>query len=73
MTAKLRLGPLPKSDTITLTITISAALKTDLDRYAELHQQLWGDSVDIKRLVPYMLELSMASDRAFRTANRAKR
>ena len=39
MTAKLRLGPIPKTDTVKLTITLQAALKADLDRYAELHAQ----------------------------------
>ncbi len=68
MTNKLRLGPLPKADTVTLTITVSAALKADLDRYAELHAQQWGDAADVRRLVPYMLESFLASDRAFRRA-----
>ena len=44
MTAKLRLGPIPKNDTVKLTITLQAALKADLDRYAELHSQDLGRS-----------------------------
>lgn len=73
MTARLRLGPLPKADTVTLTITRSAALKADLDRYAELHGQHWGGSPDIRRLVPHMLEAFLASDPGYRAGRRATR
>jgi hypothetical protein len=34
---KLRLGPLPDAGTVKLTITLSAPLKAQLDRYAEMH------------------------------------
>lgn len=36
---KLRLGPLPKSEPVKLTVTLSAELKATLDRYAALHSQ----------------------------------
>ena len=35
-TNKLRLGPLPKSETVKLTFACPASLKADLDRYATL-------------------------------------
>ncbi len=71
MTTKLRLGPLPKADTVTLTITVSAALKGSLDRYAELHAQQWGEAADVRRLIPYMLEAFLSSDLGYRKARRA--
>lgn len=66
---KLRLGPLPKTDTVKLPITLTVALKADLDRYAALHAQTWGEPVDATALVPHILEAFIARDRAFRRAN----
>ncbi|KWT87623.1 MULTISPECIES: DUF2274 domain-containing protein [unclassified Variovorax] len=65
-TNKLRLGPLPRSEPVKLTVTLSAELKATLDRYAALHAQTYGERVDAAALVPHMLEAFMARDRAFR-------
>lgn len=64
----LRLGPLPKTETLKLTISLTVELKAQLDRYAELHSQTWGEAVDATALVPHMLEAFMARDRGFRQA-----
>lgn len=65
---KLRLGPLPKTETVKLTITLTTALKTELDRYAALHAQTYGEAVDAVALIPHMLETFMARDRGFKQA-----
>lgn len=65
-TRKLRLGPLPKTETIKLTIALSSKLKTMLDRYATLHSQTYGESVDSAALIPHMLEAFMVRDREFK-------
>ncbi len=65
-TKKLRLGPLPKTESTKLTFACSTSLKADLDRYAALHAQAYGDAVDAVTLIPYMLDAFMAGDRAFR-------
>lgn len=65
-TNKLRLGPLPKTETVKLTFTCPASLKVDLERYAELHSQTYGEPVDAVTLIPHMLEAIMARDRGFR-------
>ncbi|MCK9563581.1 MAG: DUF2274 domain-containing protein [Bacteroidales bacterium] len=65
-TNKLRLGPLPKTETVKLTFTCPASLKEDLERYAELHAQTYGEPVDAVMLIPHMLEAFMARDRGFR-------
>ena len=65
-TSKLRLGPLPKTETIKLTITLTVTLKADLERYAALHAQAYGEPVDAATLIPHMLEAFMARDRGFR-------
>lgn len=69
-TRKLRLGPLPKTETVKLTFTCTASLKAELERYAVLHGQAYGEAVDAMALVPYMLEAFMAQDRGFRSARR---
>lgn len=68
MTAELRLGPLPKTAMVKLTIAIPERLKTDLDRYAELHSKRWGEPIDASALIPHMLEAFIARDRGFRKA-----
>ncbi|MDO8771096.1 MAG: DUF2274 domain-containing protein [Burkholderiaceae bacterium] len=68
MSIRLRLGPLPKLDTVKLTLTIPATLKDDLDRYAALHGQSWGYPIDAIALIPHMLQTFMSRDRGFRQA-----
>jgi hypothetical protein len=65
-TRKLRLGPLPDTLTVKLTFTCGAGLKADLDRYAALHAQTYGEAVDAVALIPHMLEACMVGDRGFK-------
>jgi hypothetical protein len=65
---KLRLGPLPKTDTVKLSVALSVELKGKLDRYAALHGELYGESVDAATLIPHMLESFIARDRGFKHA-----
>jgi hypothetical protein len=67
---KLRLGPLPKIENIKVTFVCPAKLKADLDRYASLHAQTYGDPTDAAALIPYMLEAFIAGDRGFRKKDR---
>ena len=50
---KLRLGPLPKTESVKLTFACPASLKADLDRYASLHAQAYGEAVDAEKLIPH--------------------
>ena len=70
---KLRLGPLPKTESVKVIFSCPAGLKADLDRYAALHAQAYGEAVDAATLIPHMLEAFMAGDRGFRkgTATRS--
>lgn len=72
MTDKLRLGPLPKTEVVRLTIALPAKVKTDLDRYAELYAAAYGEPVDAAALVPHMLASFMERDRAFRRAHQVR-
>lgn len=65
-TKNLRLGPLPKTESIKLTFACPVSLKADLDRYAALHAQAYGETVDAMTLIPHMLEAFIAGDRGFR-------
>ena len=65
-TKKLRLGPLPKTESIKLTFACPASLKADLARYASLHAQTYGKAVDAVTLIPHMLEAFIGRDRGFR-------
>ena len=67
-TSKLRLGPLPKTETVKITIALTSVLKADLERYAALHAQTYGEPVDAATLIPHMLEAFMARDRGFKRA-----
>lgn len=67
-TRKLRLGPLPKAESIKLTFACPARLKADLDRYVALHAQTYGETVDAVTLIPHMLEAFMTGDRGFKRA-----
>lgn len=66
MSDKLRLGPLPKTEVVRLTIVLPAPVKADLDCYAELYASAYGETVDAAALVPHMLAAFMDRDRAFR-------
>ncbi|WP_031755452.1 DUF2274 domain-containing protein [Pseudomonas aeruginosa] len=67
---KLRLGPLPKTESVKLAIVCTAQLKADLDHYAEQHAQAYGEAVDAAMLIPHMLEAFMARDRGFKRRGR---
>jgi len=71
-TRKLRLGPLPRTASVKLTFTCPASLKTNLDRYAALHAQTYGESVNAVELIPHMLDAFMAGDRGFRKGATAR-
>jgi hypothetical protein len=63
---KLRLGPLPKTESVKLTFTCPVVLKAELERYAAIHSQAYGEAVDAITLIPHMLEAFMARDRGFK-------
>lgn len=68
MTKKLSLGPVPKSELVKMTISVSARLRQDLDTYAALHSELHGTPVDAVTLAPLILETFIARDKGFRAA-----
>lgn len=71
-TRKLRLGPLPRTESTKLTFACPASLKADLDHYAALHAQAYGEAVDAVTLIPHMLEAFIAGDRGFKKGGASK-
>ncbi len=73
MNTKLRLGPLPSTDTLKLTISVPVGLKAQLDRYAALHSETWGETVLAADLIPHMLTQFILRDKAFKALMRRER
>ena len=63
--SKLRLGPLPKTETVKVTISLTVALKDELELYAAEFSRL-HEPVDAVVLIPHMLEAFIRSDRGYR-------
>jgi len=53
-----------------MTIILSVVLKTELERYAALHAQTYGEPVEVATLIPHMLEAFMSRDRGFRKSRK---
>jgi hypothetical protein len=67
---KIKLGKLPNTSTVKVTVSLPASLKAQLDRYAQLHSQTWEQKVDAAALVPHIVGQFLANDRAFRKLER---
>lgn len=63
--SRLRLGPLPKTDVVKLTIAVTADLKAQLDAYAEVYSRVHAPT-DVPTLVPHMIAAFIERDRGFK-------
>lgn len=68
---RLSLGALPKMETVKVTVTLPVDLKSRLDRYAALHSQAHGETVDAIAMIPHMLAAFVERDRAFKALCRS--
>lgn len=68
----LSLGPIPKIEQVRLAISLPKPLKVDLDRYAELHEQAYGEKIDSATLIPHIVAAFLAKDREFQKLRRSK-
>jgi hypothetical protein len=69
-TTKLKLGPIPDDKPVRLTITLSAELAALLRNYADAVGSRSSKPVTVERVVPYMLERFIKTDRAFMRTHR---
>jgi hypothetical protein len=70
---KLRLGPLPRTDTIKVSVGLTFELKDRLERYAKAHSEVWGQEVSASDLIPHILEAFLRGDRAFKRMTTGRR
>lgn len=63
--ADLKLARLPDRVPVKLTIAVSPELKADLDAYAAMYEESYGNAEPLSDLVPAMLSAFLGSDRAF--------
>lgn len=64
--AKLKLGPLPRTGTVRMSIPMPEPLKEELDLYAAEYGRLY-EPVETTALIPHMLEVFLRSDRGWRS------
>ena len=50
--------------------TVSAGMNQDLQRYAALYQDAYGEEASVAELIPFMLESFLKSDPAFAKARK---
>ena len=53
-----------------LAISVTPDLKGDLDIYARLYEQAYGDKQNMTALIPLMLEAFLAGDAGFKKAKK---
>ena len=69
----LRLGKIPPTEPIRLSIAVPAMLKTELDRYAAAYAEIYGERIEVAALIPHMLEAFMHRDRGFKRSMQGSR
>ena len=62
---KLRLGDIPDDRPIRIKITISGELQRRLEAYAEAWTVQTGQTIDVPKIIPAILDQFIRSDRAF--------
>lgn len=62
----LRLGPLPDTANHKLTVVLSASVKVELDRYAEVYSTTYGRHVEPADLIPFIVSTFIARDRQYK-------
>ena len=66
----LKLAKLPDRTPIKLMVTVNAGMNQDLQRYAALYQDAYGEEASVAELIPFMLESFLKSDPAFAKARK---
>jgi hypothetical protein len=61
----LALGRIPQIEMTQLATTPPGTLIADIERYTELHQQQWGESIDIIVMIPHIPATNLAETRSF--------
>ena len=67
----LKICKLPDTTPVKLTIALPPDLSADLQDYARVYEQSYGETAKAADLVPSMLAIFMASDSNFKKARKA--
>ena len=70
---KTKLGKLPSSAMVRITLAIPEALMQQLDRYAQFHSVSWDQAADPRQIACQILAKFLATDRGFQQAEREHR
>jgi len=70
ITPKLKLLKLPETKPSKRTISVMPDLEADLQAYAKVYEQAYGEKADVNILIPSMLAGFLASDAGFKKAKR---
>jgi hypothetical protein len=68
----LKLAKLPDRTPIKISITVNAVLNQDLQRYAVLYRDSYGEEASVVELIPFMLDAFLKSDPAFAKVRRER-
>ena len=69
-TPNLKLAKLPDRTPSKLSISLSPDIMRDLETYAKIYEQTYGDKQPVSALIPSMLSGFLASDHGFKKAKR---
>ncbi len=69
--ANLKIGPLPDTTPVKLTVMLDPKMKASLDLYAKVYEQTYQEKASVAALVPSMLQAFLASDSGFKKARKA--
>ena len=67
---KIKLNKLPDTKPTKHTISVAPDLEADLQSYAAVYEQAYGEKANISALIPSMLTSFLASDAGFKKAKR---
>jgi len=66
----LKLAKLPDTTPVKITVALPPSLMRDLEIYANLYEQTYGEKQSVGALIPSMLAGFLASDHGFKKAKR---
>lgn len=66
----LKIGQLPDTTPVKMSIALPPVLQADLQDYAKVYEQAYGQYAKVAELIPSMLEAFMASDSNFKKARK---
>lgn len=65
-TPKLKIGPLPDRTPVKVTVNVEPALHADLQMYAELYDEAYGQRAKAAELIASMVQSFLAGDAALK-------